>query len=414
MTDEQRGYSENAEAQAEGAVEERVEGTAEAKVEGTAEAQAEGAAEAQLETSPDKQAEGASELQPKSFSELHFESAPEPQPKREHPAFGLSRIGLAIIAVLMVGLVAWHVGTASNVSSVGRDAGGFAGGSDYGGGGYDYGGSSYDYDWGGSSYDYDYDWDWDWDSGSSYSGGDFGWLDVAIILIIVIGLLGPAFLPTLPRNKEHKPKQSRAPQPAGATPTPSSQLKPISKLQERDPGFSSAAIDEMIANVYVRMQQAWTAGNFEPMRPYFSNALFSQFANQLDALNKKGWTNYVEGIAVLEAKVRGWYETNDSEYLVMKVRTRIIDYTMDKSGNVVGGYTNKESYMEYEYTLARPAGMLTTGQTSQTEAAECPNCGAPINLAQSAKCEYCGTVVESKRFTWVISGIKGISQQIVG
>lgn len=384
MTDEQRGYSENAEAQAEGAVEERVE--------------------------------EASELQPKSFSELHFESVPEPQPKREHPAFGLSRIGLAIIAVLMVGLVAWHVGTASNAASIGRDAGGFAGGSDYGGGGYDYGGSSYDYDWGGSSYDYDYDydWDWDWDSGSSYSGGDFGWLDVAIILIIVIGLLGPAFLPTLPRHKEHKPKQSRASQPAGATPTPSSQLKPISKLQERDPGFSSAAIDEMIANVYVRMQQAWTAGNFEPMRPYFSNALFSQFANQLDALNKKGWTNYVEGIAVLEAKVRGWYETNDSEYLVMKVRTRIIDYTMDKSGNVVGGYTNKESYMEYEYTLARPAGMLTTGQTSQTEAAECPNCGAPINLAQSAKCEYCGTVVESKRFTWVISGIKGISQQIVG
>lgn len=98
-------------------------------------------------------------------TDIEHHEAPdvEPEPKRAQPAFGLGKVGAAVIAVLVVGLIALHMGYTPDSSLFGRDAGGFAGNSDYGG--YDWGGSSYD--WGGSSsYDYDYDWDWDdddWD-----------------------------------------------------------------------------------------------------------------------------------------------------------------------------------------------------------------------------------------------------------
>ncbi len=336
------------------------------------------------------------------LEELENKTTTEPESKREHPSFGLSKVGAAIVAILVIGLVAWHVGFTPNIDDIGRDAGGFAGGTSYGGGGGG-GGSSYT---GGSSHTYS--------SGGSHSyssssSGDLDWIDVVIALIIFLVIIGSGFVPS---KKKGKSSSNRRQQPAGASKTPDSKLQPISALQARDPQFSAAAVEETIANVYVRMQQAWTAGNFEPMRPYFSNTLFSQFSNQLAGLTKQGKVNHVDNIAVLECAVRGWYETNGFEYLVLKVRTRITDYTVDKSGNVVGGFTDAESYMEYEYTLERPAGTLTTEQTAQTEAGECPNCGAPINLAQSAKCEYCGSVIESKRFTWVISIIKGISQRI--
>ena len=362
-------------------------------------------------------------------TEVEHNEAPEAEyePRRSHPAFGLGKVGAIIIAVLVVGLIAFHVGESLDPASYGRDAGGFAGNSDYGGG-YDWGGSSYDYDWGGSSYDYSWDWDddddWEWgwtdsDTGDTYYGDyeEVGLIDIVIVLIIVAIVLLPGFFPfgALMRyedKKKRSSRSSRSSQPAGASRTPASQLRPLNQLMERDPEFSAAAVDEMIANVYVQMQHAWTAGDFEPMRPYFNNTLFSQFSNQLDALKKRGHTNYVDNIAVLEVKTRGWYETFGFEYLVVKVRTRITDYTMDRNGRVVSGYTNAESYMEYEYTLGRTAFTQTTTQTAQTVAGECPNCGAPINLAQSAKCPYCGTVVESNRFTWVITNIKGISQQI--
>ena len=280
------------------------------------------------------------------------------------------------------------------------DAGGFSGSSSYGGGGGSFGGGSFGGGSSGGSYHY---------YGSSGSSGDddleLG--DVIFIIIVMVVIVLFSFLKSKAEGTLNKP------QPAGASRTPDTQLSPISTLVERDPDFSASTVEEMIANVYVQMQHNWTAGNFEPMRPYFSNKLFSQFSNQLKEMTASGRVNYVENIAVLETHIRGWYETEGNEYIVMKVRTRIVDYTLDKDGKVVSGFKDKESYMEYEYVLARSSGSKTSTQTQQTVAGQCPNCGAPLNVSQSAKCDYCGTVIEAKDHTWVIVAIKGVSQQIV-
>ena len=41
----------------------------------------------------------------------------------------------------------------------------------------------------------------------------------------------------------------------------------------------------------------------------------------------------------------------------------------------------------------------------------CPHCGAPIDLTQSARCSYCLSIVTAPEFDWVLSNIKGIAQQ---
>ena len=55
------------------------------------------------------------------------EDGSSPSPKRNQPTFGIGKLGVAIILVLTVGLVAWHVGFSPNPNSIGMDAGGFAG-----------------------------------------------------------------------------------------------------------------------------------------------------------------------------------------------------------------------------------------------------------------------------------------------
>lgn len=266
------------------------------------------------------------------------------------------------------------------------DAGGFSGSNSYGGGSSG-GGGGYS---GGSS---------------SSSGGEGGFEDFVFVVIVMVIVVVVCLV---------KRGEGGA-QPAGAATTPDSRLQSIEELKKRDPNFSASSIEELIAGVYVQMQQNWTRKDFEPMRPYFSNALFSQFSNQLEQMKRNGQTNYVDNIAVLETHVRGWYETQGNEYLVMKVRTRITDYTVvDATGAVVSGFKDKESFMEYEYVLSRTSGTKTSEMEKAIEAGQCPHCGAPINLVQNAKCEYCGSVIESKQHTWVIVAIKGVSQQIVG
>ena len=48
--------------------------------------------------------------------------------------------------------------------------------------------------------------------------------------------------------------------------------------------------------------------------------------------------------------------------------------------------------------------MRSTSGTGSSEAPKfCPNCGAPLEIASSGKCEYCGSTITSTSFDWLLS-----------
>ncbi len=269
------------------------------------------------------------------------------------------------------------------------DAGSFSGGSDYGSGSSDFG-SSWDDDdsYAGGSYV----------DGDSSGGGFFSFLVVAGIIVFII----------ITQNKRRRILQQTG---VGAAPTGAALLQPMSTFLRLDPDFNEAAFKEKLSNLYVQMQNAWQAKDFEPMRPYFTDALYSQFVRQLDALKQNRRTNYVERIAVLDVTLRGWYKDAVNDKIVASIRTRIVDYTLDDgTGKLVSGSTTIERFMEYEWTLVRSSEQ-TTETTKEKSSVHCPYCGAPMSINQTARCEYCGSVVTVKNYGWAIAQIKGISQR---
>ena len=304
------------------------------------------------------------------------------------------------------------------------DAGGFSGGSDFGGG-WDSGGSSWDS--GGSSWDSS-DWDdddddWGWSSsGSSGSGsswtssGGSSEMDDAFLSVCGGALcLGFILIVGFLMFRTFRGRNSGAAKPVGAMPTPENQLRSVEELKAIDPNFNRADLESNLSNLYVQMQYAWTAKDFEPMRPHFIDSYWAQFDSQLEQLRRNHQTNYVNNIAVLESTLRGWYETEENQCMVARLRTRINDFTVDdKTGNVLNGSPTADVFMTYEWTLVRTKGSMTQTQEQKTEARACPHCGAPLDLNQSTRCEYCGSIIESKDYDWVISNIKGISKETVG
>ena len=265
------------------------------------------------------------------------------------------------------------------------DVGGFAGDNDFGGGDWDFGGNDYDYSGGG--------------------GGDLGPIGTLIVAAVGVLLIIVGF-----RKGGKSSSTSRAP---GATPTPVSSLRPISELKGKDPNFSDAAIVEKISNLYVQMQNAWQAKQFDPMRAHMTDALYNQFARQLDAgFIQKHLTNCVDRIAVLGVDLVGWTSDDTNDSLIARVRTRIVDYVIeDQTGKIVRGSNTRELFMEYEWTLIRRKGVLTPDVAKGPTTINCANCGAPMDINQSAKCEYCGSVMTTSDYDWVISSIKGLSQR---
>lgn len=276
------------------------------------------------------------------------------------------------------------------------DAGGFAGDSDWGGS-----------DWGGS------DWgDSDWDSGSSgvsgfLLGSLFGDSPIAVIVIVIVLIV--LFVVRANNKKKH----GGANRPAGGQAqgaTMQSQL-PLSALKEKDPAFSEQAFLEKVGNYYVQLQNAWEAKDLGPIRTIMTDALYNQFGRQLMELVANNQTNHVDRIAVLGAQITGYAQDEVNDILAVQLRTRIVDYvTSDETGEIVRGSNTKELFMTYEWTMIRSKDKTTQEQQQLTEVS-CPNCGAPMNVNQSRKCEYCGTVVTLSEYDWVVSAIRGISQQ---
>ncbi len=281
------------------------------------------------------------------------------------------------------------------------DAGSFSGGSDYGGGGGWSGGS----DWGssdGGSYFF-----------SSGSDGSVGGGSVTIIIIVL------AIVFAIYRVGRKAKGLNAGGNPVNIPVQEPTNLQSMASLKTKDPNFSEADIKENISNLYVRMQNAWQAKDFEPMRPYMTDAIFNQFSRQLEQLVNGGMTNYVERIAVLSVTLDGWAEDEANDTIVATVNTRITDYTLkDDTGKLVSGSQTAEKFMCYKWTLIRSKGTLTperAGEGSeQTVSVHCPSCGAPTNINHSAKCEYCGSIINAKDYDWSISAIRGVSQQTRG
>lgn len=273
------------------------------------------------------------------------------------------------------------------------DAGGFAGDGDYG---------SWD---SGSSWDSDSSWDsgssWVNSSDSSGDGELDGFVTIAtvalIFLIALIAMAGDRKTKKKKKTFNDKPKN----------------LRPIDELLEKDPAFDEAALRGQISNLYVRMQNAWTAKDFSVMRPFFTDGLYQQFDRQLQQIAAAGRTNHIDDIGVLDVSLLGWKEKDEKQWLTARVKTRITIYsTDDQTGKIVSGSKKEVKLMEYEWTLVRASDQKTFGE-EEVRSVHCPNCGATLSINHSAECPYCGSVVTCNEYGWTIAQIRGVAQKTV-
>ena len=166
-----------------------------------------------------------------------------------------------------------------------------------------------------------------------------------------------------------------------------------------------------LADIYVKFQKAWQAKDLSPIRKYMTEGYYSQMDMQVDKYRKKGQTNHVDDIKVLNVELLGWKQEGSTNIITARITARITDYvTDDTTGSIVRGSNAKEKILTYEWTLARTSD-VTASRSAGTTEQTCPHCGAVLTLNQSGVCDYCGAVVISGSFDWAVRNIKGISQK---
>lgn len=278
------------------------------------------------------------------------------------------------------------------------------------GGGSDWGGSSdYDSDWGSSDYS---------SSSSSGSGGSLGFggtiVVIAVIAIIVIygiikGKSGGNSTTTVGRSQTIQ-------QSAGRNITLPDRTAQISDLiKQNDPNFSAEDFLSFSRYVYVTIQDAWSKRDLSPVRIYLHDNLYNQTQKQIERKIANGVINKIENVAVSTAYLTAYRRDKEFEYVTVYLNARLTDYEInEKTGQVLRGDPNARYELRYALRFARNSGIKTTSANTQTlKSHSCPNCGAPLEMSSSGKCEYCGSTITTGQYSWVLSEYSSIRNDTV-
>lgn len=251
-----------------------------------------------------------------------------------------------------------------------------------------------DYD----SYDYDYD-----DDGGS---GEFSPIAIVIGLIIVVYSIIES---SRKKNKKtsgtatQRAPQNRAPAPADQTESISQQIK------AKDPLFTAQDFLAFAGDVYMDIQSAWEKRDLTPVRAVLHQNLYQQTEKQIQKKIQDGVVNHLERISVNKSYLMSYHTDEKYEYLDVYLAASMIDYQVkEATGEILFGDKTTRWNMQYKMTFMRSVGSLTKDAKDKEKGLVCPNCGAPLTGTSFGKCEYCGSIVTTGAYDWVLSAFTAI------
>lgn len=172
----------------------------------------------------------------------------------------------------------------------------------------------------------------------------------------------------------------------------------------RHPDHDDDAFERRVRHVFLALQGAWDAGDWNQARPWVTDGAWGTLRFWMDRYRREGLRNRVadveiHGLRLLRITVDAWYES-----ITVRVWASCKDWTeVAATGEVVSGNRTAPRHFSECWTFLRAVGAHSATQ----DPARCPSCGAPLDRIEAAgKCGYCGSIITTGRFDWVLSRIE--------
>lgn len=169
-----------------------------------------------------------------------------------------------------------------------------------------------------------------------------------------------------------------------------------------NPDFKWDEFGQHVTKVAYDLQNAWTARDWEPVRSMETEGLFQMHRYWIDAYRKQELRNIVDDFQVTNLSPVKIVSDAFYDAITVRIWANGRDYTVDASGKVVAGSkTTVRKWTEYWTFIRSRSSAAASGST-----VTCPNCGASVVAGPSGKCDFCGGVLQTGQFGWVLSRIE--------
>jgi ribosomal protein L37AE/L43A len=175
----------------------------------------------------------------------------------------------------------------------------------------------------------------------------------------------------------------------------------LAKYREAHPDFDKDRFLERVREIAIELQNAWTARDWERVRPLESEGLFQMHRYWIDAYLRQKLRNVVDDLVIDRIEI----VKVDSDAFYESITVRIFasgrDSTVNEEGRVVGGSKEATRIWSEYWTFIR-----TRGAEAGTGKMTCPNCGATVLAGATGICQYCNGKLTAGSFDWILSRIE--------
>lgn len=155
--------------------------------------------------------------------------------------------------------------------------------------------------------------------------------------------------------------------------------------------------------IFVKLQQAWSARDWDQVRPFETDQLYQMHLFWMERYQRRGLRNVLDQIRIERIEIARLDRDAYYEIATLRIRASMIDYVVDSQDTLQGGSRNHPRVFSEYWTLIRRAGFEPDKDLDDSS---CPSCGAPVEVGASGQCEHCDAHLTSGEFDWTLSRIE--------
>lgn len=169
-----------------------------------------------------------------------------------------------------------------------------------------------------------------------------------------------------------------------------------------DNTFNQAMFITKVNNVFIKFFTAIMTDKLEDVKHFISDDVYNYGEKIISPLRDKNYRKMYDELNVKESKIHN-IEMNDGKFIIkVYLQSRYMDYILNlNDGSLVSGNDTSRIQVDYILTFTKEIGAK-----DQDIAKKCPACGASINVNNSGKCEYCGSIYNQQDYDWVLFELK--------
>lgn len=176
----------------------------------------------------------------------------------------------------------------------------------------------------------------------------------------------------------------------------------MNELMMYDTEFSESKFITKVDNIFVMLHISLMTKNLERVKHFLSENLYNEYVNKLSELNKKNYTQMFDELNVKSTEIVDVSITDEKYIVTVKLVSRYMDYIIDSSSKKFIKGNNKSRVEKVNYLIFEKL----RNHKLQGNVRKCPGCGASMDVNNTGKCEYCGTIYNNLDYDYILTDIK--------